>query len=77
MPTGWIPGVKELAPLRGEECTVGLNTVANPFATAVVSLIADGLLVETQRAQHGLAAMPGKEYLGCLLQLYIVADIGL
>ena len=66
--------VEELA-FGGEQGAVGLNAVADAFASSVVVLQADGFLVEAERSEHRFTSMPGEEHIGHLLHLNIVADV--
>ena len=67
--------VKELAPFGCEQEAVGLDAVADAFASPVILLQAHGLFVETERLEHGFATMPCEEHIGGLLELDIVADV--
>ena len=67
--------VEELAPLWGEQGAVCLYAVADALASSIIALQPDCLFVEAEGPEHGLASVPGEEYIGHLLHLDIVADV--
>lgn len=67
--------VKKAAPFGREQQAIGLDAVADAFASPVILLQAHGLFVETEGFEHGFATMPCKEYVRGLLELDIVADV--
>ena len=67
--------MKELAPFWREMESVGLNTVADALASAIIPLQPDCLLVETEGLEHRFATMPSEEHIWSLLNLDIVADV--
>lgn len=67
--------VKELTPLWREQSAVGLDAVADAFASAIIALQSDCLLIEAERPQHGFATMPSEKHIRHLLNTDVVADV--
>ena len=65
---------QEAAPLRSEQQSVGLQTVAYALATTVITLEPDCITIEREGAQERFSTVPGKLYVRHLLHLNIALD---